>query len=257
MTHCRVLCVAILAIALFAASCSDATAPERCRRDASIELGEGSCLEFDDDDQLRDRRALIEQIVRETFDVVSPLIGVADVAIEIGTDAASIIPEIGLGGRANGTDVVRIAIDPLHPSLDASLNTALLPLLAHELHHIARHREYGFSSNLFEAMVLEGLADHFSIEVAGIDPPIWALALRPSELDNWIGQADAVWLNAGYDHDKWFFGSNPPPPRWAGYSIGFELVRRYLMDHPSARPSTLTGEPSSSFAPARPELRVF
>jgi uncharacterized protein YjaZ len=76
-------------------------------------------------------------------------------------------------------------------------------------------------------MITEGLADQFSVELAGINPPIWSTALAGAALNTWIQQSRAERSNATYNHDAWFFGARPEIPRWAGYSIGFELTRRY------------------------------
>ena len=118
------------------------------------------------------------------------------------------------------------------------------------MHHVARFRAGRFSSNLFEAMINEGLADHFSIEVAGTDPPIWSRALTAQQLATWSERARAQWFDSNYNHDAWFFGAAPPIPRWAGYSIGFDLVGQFLAADPSRRPSKLHAEPAASFIPA-------
>jgi uncharacterized protein YjaZ len=118
------------------------------------------------------------------------------------------------------------------------------------MHHVMRFRTAGFDSNLLGAMVTEGLADQFAIEVAGIDPPIWATALDPEELTIWSERARAQWLDSPYNHDAWFFGTGGEIPRWAGYSIGFELTRVYLLANPDRRPSQLYGFAPSAFVPA-------
>lgn len=43
-----------------------------------------------------------------------------------------------------------------------------------------------------------------------------------------------------YDHGAWFFGSGPFP-RWTGYTLGCEIVGRYLAKHhTTARASVRT-----------------
>ncbi len=111
-----------------------------------------------------------------------------------------------------------------------------------------RHRTAGFSSNLFEAMILEGLADHFSVEVAGVAPPIWSTALTDEQLAIWLERSREEWFNLSYNHDVWFFGAGQAP-RWAGYTIGFDLVRTFLEKNPGRSASGLHSEPASSFIP--------
>lgn len=241
--------ILLLGASVALAGCSEPTGPEGCRTGAAIPLEEGSCLLFEEGGRLSEQRDEIEAVVRATLASVGDLIAVSGVGIRITAGPAYLIPEIGLGGRTNGTEEVVIAVDPEFADLDRTISEALFPLLAHELHHIARHREAGFSANLFEAMVMEGLADHFSIEVAGGDPPPWSVALTSEELEVWIEEAEEDWLAGPYNHDAWFFGASSEIPRWAGYSIGFDLVERYLEAHPSVRPSHLTGEAASTFLP--------
>jgi uncharacterized protein YjaZ len=83
-------------------------------------------------------------------------------------------------------------------------------------------------------MISEGLADHFAI-----DPPIWSTALDTGELDKLIRYAMPLWSNTGCNHNKWFFGTGSSIPRWAGYSIGFELVQSYLHQNPGKKASEL------------------
>ena len=116
--------------------------------------------------------------------------------------------------------------------------------------HVARQRAIGFPDNLLSQMVHEGLADHFSLELTGHGPAIWAVALAGDSLDAWVERARAVWLAPpSPDRNAWFFGTTPDIPRWAGYAIGFKLVGDYLAANPSRRASALLSEPATSFIP--------
>jgi hypothetical protein len=237
-----------LAIALVAiAGCSSATGLEACDTGAAIALDGGSCLVFEDGGRLAAHRAIVEGNVREVLLAAGRVVPVDEVVIRVGAGTNFVIPEIGFGARTNSTQEIQVVLDPSSPNLPGALGTELFPLLAHELHHVARFRTAGFNSNLLESIITEGLADQFSIELAHVDPPIWSTALSGNQLESWIERSRAEWFNSSYDHDAWFFGSTPTVPRWAGYSIGFELTRRYLVAHATRRPSQLIGEPASSF----------
>ena len=214
----------------------------------TVPLAGGSTLVFEDGGRLAEQRPTIERVVNDTLAAARSRIPLDGITIRVEAGGSLVIPEIGIGGRADA-GTIQLALDPGSPVLPRSLDEELFPLLAHEMHHVARLRTAGFPSNLLQAMVLEGLADHFSIEVAGIDPPIWASALTEAELTTWTERARAVWLDGGYDHDAWFFGTAPPIPRWAGYTIGFDLVRDFLRKNPSRLPSDLYAEPAVSFVP--------
>jgi uncharacterized protein YjaZ len=81
---------------------------------------------------------------------------------------------------------------------------------------------------LLQALVFEGLAQHYEAEERGT-LPIYA---RPtSDLQTLWNQAQAA-VSGPYDHQAWFFGSESQGlPRWGGYALGYELVRRFFQQH--------------------------
>jgi uncharacterized protein YjaZ len=233
----------------FFLACSSPSGPDSpAEGSPAVALEGGSTLVFADGGRLDAERDALTRVVRDTVVAVRRLMDVNGVTIRVEAGTRFVIPEIGLGGRTNGTGEVVMVVDPESPKWPASLSTGLFPLLAHELHHVMRFRTAGFNSHLLDSMVTEGLADQFAIEVAGIAPPMWSIALSPEELEVWSERARAEWYNSSYDHDAWFFGEGVIP-RWAGYSIGFELTRAYLETNRGRPPSRLIGVPSSEFVP--------
>ena len=153
------------------------------------------------------------------------------------------IPEIGVGGFTSlGTGDVTISVDPRRPDLDEGLQLWLPRTVAHELHHAERIVDGpGYGETLTEAIVTEGLADAFTVEVIPETPAApWTRALGPGEVCRWWARAQTI---GRYDHARWFFGSGEVP-RWTGYSIGFSLVRAYLRRHPSATAADLAAVPA-------------
>jgi uncharacterized protein YjaZ len=90
------------------------------------------------------------------------------------------------------------------------------------------------------------LSDHFNIELTGIAPPAWTIALINEELKNWIEATSNSW-DQSYNHSAWFLGTDSIIPKWAGYSIGFELAQRYLLSSSDRLPSILHNKPASNF----------
>lgn len=236
-----------LGIALGTLGCSDGSGPEACTDGAGVPLEAGSCLVFEDGGRLDAHRASIEKIVGETLASVRALMPLDEVGIRVLTDRTLVIPELGIGGRAFSIDEIGLSFDPDSPNLAASLSTDLFPLLAHEMHHIMRMRTVGYGADLLGAMISEGLADQFSVEIAGIDPPPWSNALTADQLTEWRDRARDHWFDSPYDHAGWFLGTDPDIPRWTGYTIGFELTGMFLSDNPTRRPSQLFDEPASNF----------
>ncbi len=241
------LFLAVAAAALLTA-CGSPTSPDGVDLSDSQPLEGGSTLVFQNATSIADQRAKIEQIVHETLAQVRSLMPLDGFTLIAGVGTANVIPEIGIGGRADA-GTVWMAFDPSSAAWPASLDTELAPLLAHEMHHVVRSRTAGYGDTLLEAMISEGLADQFAIELTGISPPLWSVALTPQELATWSANARPEWHSTSYNHAGWFFGTAPPIPRWAGYSIGFELTRQFLDANPGRLPSGLFAEPATSFIP--------
>lgn len=238
----------ILLIPLLLLACSPSEDVQICNSDHSIILEFGSCLVFEDNGELDNERENIGMIIRETVALVNSKMPVENLNILVRVAPSDVIPEIGIGGFNPNENEIIISIDLNFPNLTQSISIELAPLIAHEMHHAKRRRTIGYGSNLLEASVSEGLADCFSMEIIAIDPPIWSVAITGTELEDLINTAKNTWENKPYDHSKWFFGSTPDIPRWAGYAIGFDLVKKYLSENPTRKPSDLVNEPASSFA---------
>lgn len=174
----------------------------------------------------------VEDIARATVHAALSLLPEQElVSITITIDPTRAIPEVGVGGR---TDLpfgdIRIWLDDTPPiPIKDVLQTWLPATLVHELHHASRiHVGPGYGGTLGEALVTEGLADRFVLEVLPDTPTSpWTDALDETELATVWAEASPILWQLGYDHVQWFFGTGSAP-RWAGYTIGFDAVGRYL-----------------------------
>jgi hypothetical protein len=156
------------------------------------------------------------------------------VTIRVDVDASQTIPGAGVGGFTRGTGDVDIFIAAYPVGLRKKLTTWIPLTIAHELHHSSRIRTGpGYGRTLADALVAEGLADRFAATLFPDRPPApWDHALtRREEQDLWK-RARAVLFARSYDHGSWFFGTGELP-RWTGYTVGYDLVERYLRSNPS------------------------
>ncbi|GMA15844.1 hypothetical protein E5F05_06675 [Deinococcus metallilatus] len=136
------------------------------------------------------------------------------------------LPETGVGGYSPLPHWVQVTLTPENPYFMTRWRTEVPATLAHELHHARRWRGPGYGRTLLEALVSEGLAQHFEAEERGAPPPY---AHVDSSLDTLWQRARAELYTPTYNHAAWFFGSEAANlPRWAGYALGYELVRRFL-----------------------------
>ncbi|ADV68420.1 DUF2268 domain-containing putative Zn-dependent protease [Deinococcus maricopensis] len=136
------------------------------------------------------------------------------------------IPETGVLGYAPFGHYVEVMLSPDNANFERLWRTEVPATLAHELHHARRWRGPGYGHTLLEALVSEGLAQHHEATERGHAP---MYACIHADLESLWAQAQEG-LHRPHDHAAWFFGT-AHLPRWAGYALGYELVRRYFQQH--------------------------
>lgn len=166
---------------------------------------------------------------------IGALIPVDGVNVLVSDRPDVVLPEYSIGGYAPRADVAEIFVDSRAPEIKSKLNNHLLCTLGHELHHCARWRSTGYGKTLGEAIVTEGLACAFEGELVSGFLPFYARALNDQALLDGVSKAHIDWDRPDYDHASWFFGSSHIA-RHTGYSIGYEIVARYIRS---------TGQPAS------------
>jgi hypothetical protein len=152
--------------------------------------------------------------------------------LDIVASAASQMPEaLYSTGHCYEPGVIglRIGITQLQP--EDALHTDLLKVLFHEFHHALRWEGPGYGTTLGEALVSEGLAQHFLHEMMDCPPEPFEHAVPEEVTTAYHRHALALFDDADYDHDAWFFGSGPLP-NWLGYTLGKRMVDRLLAERP-------------------------
>lgn len=154
----------------------------------------------------------------------------------------------GIGGYTPNSHQIFISLNPNFKNLKETINIELKRTLAHELHHTLRWKKPGYGKTLLDALVTEGLADHFDIEVFGEKPQPWSVAFTLEELDKIRTKAEKEFNNKDYNHFAWFYGNEELGiPEWAGYSLGFQIIKDYLKRNPDKKPSQLYSAGTSEF----------
>lgn len=165
-----------------------------------------------------------------------------DVVIKAGK---FVIPEKGHFGYCPEPGIVYVTVDPENPAFCKNDAQSLERMFAHELHHVARWAGPGYGTTLGEALVSEGLAGHFVLELFGGEPELWE-SIQPDSVQAYYSQLDENWHRTDYDHNRWFYGAGDLP-RWLGYSAGFDLVAKYLAVAPHLRASMLSNVDANAF----------
>jgi uncharacterized protein YjaZ len=178
---------------------------------------------------LREHREHILERTDQTVRRVRELIPVEQVDVMIVENPSWTIPNVGLGGYSPTPHLVQIWLDPNVTDFKHNLERELAPTLAHEFHHAIRWHNPGYGQTLLEAMVTEGLAQAFEVPFRDGQIPRYAILEHPSRMNELMDLARLEFQNTTYDHNGWFFGSEARGiPKWTGYALGYEIVKRYL-----------------------------
>lgn len=198
---------------------------------------------------LKAHEAVLRDTLNATLTSVVQVLPMTGLTITVSPNAARAIGGYGIGGFTTDGRSIDLFIDPAYPNLAAVLAERIAPMLAHEAHHAARFRGPGYGRTLLESMISEGMADHFSIELLGVEIPPWSNALPAGDTEAWLNQARPLFGSTSYSHDQWFFGAVPTIPRWTGYTLGYRLIERYKNAHPGATAATLVNTSANTFRP--------
>ncbi len=144
-------------------------------------------------------------------------------------------------GHCPAPGVVEIAVNPVRFAPDA-FGRALVRQLA----HLIRWNGPGYGRSLGEALVSEGLAGHFVLQVLGGQPD-GTDTVRPAQ--GAMRQAMNEWARQDYDHGRWF-GGKGDLRRGTGNSLGHRMVAEHLAHHPNDNAALLALAPADPFRQA-------
>lgn len=179
----------------------------------------------------------IEMIFENTKNTIEEQIPIDNIDIVAVDNKNGIIPEISIGGHTHGPNFIVLSFDSKSEDFEDNLQKNFPDQIAHEFHHAARWQQIGYGKTLLEALITEGLACKFALEISGKQQP-WTNALRENEIEKFLEKSREQFDNPNYKHYAWFYGSDDIP-RWTGYSLGFYLVERYLKSHPNETAASL------------------
>ena len=190
---------------------------------------------------------IIKHYTRNAIKQTLSLLPLSNVDIVIADNPSAVMPEIGIGGYTPNANLIFISLDPTFANLKQSIQDNIFTVITHELHHAARWRSTGYGVTLFEAMISEGLADHFATALSN-KRPVWIPNLKPKLLSLWQRKARRYFFRNDYNHHDWFFGSEQKQmPKWIGYGLGYAAVAQYLKKHTGTNTTKLYEENAEVF----------
>jgi len=132
--------------------------------------------------------------------------------------------------------------------------------IAHEYVHLVRNLLYPRSpqggqlvytktqtpETLMDAMVAEGIADHFALSLFPTPCPPWTAKFEPDLSQRlWPRVRRRLDVSDMNEIRRFLFGDGDRVPTWTGYKYGYQIVAGYLQKNPKARPVNLVGLPSN------------
>ena len=179
---------------------------------------------------LLDKKEMIKTAVKTAEKYVFPKLKIDwDIDILVTNRIPMIIPENGAGGFTFSADFIRIIIDD-----EKATENLISENVVHELCHAARWgKNDEWIKSLFDGLIFEGLAcvleDEFAIKNSEKTLFIKTILERSDEENEKILAVVRDKLDSNeYNYDEIFFNGNNKLPRWAGYSLGYYLVKKYL-----------------------------
>lgn len=223
---------ALVFVLSVAAACGEegtGPTPSLCDDEAAVALTGGGCLVVSGDPAIDPIRAELESWVVEVVGRVSRELDVSGVEIHVGGPGNRIVPGgFGVGGFATAEQVL-FEVDPSAAIRPEGLRAWVEQVMAHELHHVARLRtDAGREKTVAALVVLEGMADHYALAFGAGVTPTWSTALQGADLEHWTDRVLDEHPQPDYSVHAWMFGTTPEIPMWTGYSVGFEIVGRFL-----------------------------
>ncbi len=143
------------------------------------------------------------------------------------------IAEDGIGGRTYNS---RLIILTLNKEQAPIREDAVFETICHELAHSVRWEKVADRADtLLKTMIFEGLAvvlEETAMEQTNRQSTQFFLTEMQRTDSQTIDAIDASlkrqFTNVEYDYETIFYSGNESLPRWAGYRLGYNLVKTYL-----------------------------
>ena len=98
------------------------------------------------------------------------------------------------------------------------------------------------AETLLDAMLAEGIADAFALELYPDREPPWTHALTPQAQESmWPKVRRKLAASDISEIRRLLLGDGDRIPIWTGYTMGYKIVRGYLDMHPAVKPVSLVG----------------
>lgn len=118
--------------------------------------------------------------------------------------------------------------------------------IAHEYNHAVRSQFFPIShaSTLLDALVDEGLAENFRMQTIGGKISPWAGSLQRKKAEKVFQKIKPLLQSTSYKIYREVFFADKKYSLWAGYAIGYQIVKSFLQKLPVVRWTEIIKFPS-------------
>lgn len=178
--------------------------------------------------KLSEYTSLLEDTIGSALNRISEFFELSSIDITVSPFQKGEESPSGLGGYALSEHRVELLVDCSRSDIDEVIETELLEVLAHELHHALRLSFHMPTGTLLQQLIMEGLACHFEHSVTNGKPSSLFKDLADYDWRFGLEQMRHLLETTDFSLDKLFLGSHPQEfPKYAGYWIGYNLVAEY------------------------------
>lgn len=156
-----------------------------------------------------------------------------DIVITAPSFLMKTIPEDGIGGRTYNSRLIIIVVDKQQAAITEDI---VFEFICHEMSHSLRWEKLPeYSDTLFKGMILEGLAialeEKALTDTNRLQQQFFFTKVKETDdemIQDIIAELKDKFDGNDHDYEKTFFTGDETLPRWAGYRLGYYLVKRYL-----------------------------
>ena len=135
----------------------------------------------------------------------------------------------GVGGDALQENVITLYINPTKGWKEELANT-----ISHEYSHLAILDVRKWDT-ILDSLIIEGIAENFREEIVGGKRAPWTKALTEKESKILLKKLkNKLNIKANKMHHDLFFGSKDYK-MWAGYSLGYYIVKKFRENYPKLK----------------------
>lgn len=123
---------------------------------------------------------------------------------------------------------VELLLDCSRDDIREVIESELLAVLAHEIHHSLRMKQGAPSLTLAEQLIMEGLACHFEYTITDGKQSSLFTEFHDYDWLELLAKMTFLLHESDFPFSKIFLGLHPEEfPKYAGYWVGYNLVSRY------------------------------